>query len=221
MKKSIAIALACTCACLTSPALATTHVVTDTIDVRNSYGLSHNAGEVQIGRTTPLEVFSGDIVKGTIWFVGGHIQAVDPARFLMFGYAAGYQSYTEIIDKKMSLLNGSGHEFGEGMTFPQNFLYPGNYANQAFVGANNPGATGSFDVYGIRYEISYGRTFGTFVQSATLRFDPIVYSGRYAEGDIFSSAVPEPSSWAMMAMGFAGLALTMRRRRAAEATVHA
>ena len=35
-----------------------------------------------------------------------------------------------------------------------------------------------------------------------------------ASAPLFSSAVPEPSTWAMMLIGFAGLGAVLRRRRA-------
>lgn len=44
-----------------------------------------------------------------------------------------------------------------------------------------------------------------------------IHLGTYNGGDIFTSAVPEPSTWAMMILGFFGLGSALRRRRSAVA----
>lgn len=84
------------------------------------------------------------------------------------------------------------------------------------LGAENSKAMEPFDVYGIRYRVKYGgMDIGVGYRTGIFRFEPTIVGGDYAEGEAFAAAVPEPSSWAMMALGFAGLELAMRRRRRA------
>ena len=58
----------------------------------------------------------------------------------------------------------------------------------------------------------------TVGQSYTLRFDLSVFGSapngvRVSTGALTTGAVPEPATWAMMLVGFAGIGMSVRRRR--------
>ena len=219
MKTIIGIAMACGCACLMTPALAAkTYTLNEVIDLKSDavfpyFGKSD--ANLPLATTQLVEYQSNDVIEGTIWFKGGHIQPIDPKTFFIFGQAKGYAWSSEIVQEDMVLLDAAGNDFGSRKRFPDNFMYPlsGNYFDQVYLGAYLPGADKPYDVYGIRYRIAYGEVKGTDGRTGGLfRLNPTAYDVRYAEGDLFASAVPEPSSWALMTLGFAGLGLAMRRR---------
>ena len=113
--------------------------------------------------------------------------------------------------KSMRLLNEKGEAFGQQGVF-------GGHWGDRTISATTASVGNMSGVYGFHYEITFAGIdiIGpeAMAQIADFALDPIVYNARYAPGDLFASAVPESSSWAMMAVGFAGLGLAMRRRKA-------
>jgi hypothetical protein len=109
----------------------------------------------------------------------------------------------------MSLLNAAGEAFGTPF-----------YGDAPIVSAASRAAAGPFDVYGFRYRIAFDAVVsGGKATTADFVLKPVIFNGGYAPGDISASAVPEPSSWAMMALGFAALGLAMRRLAGASTAI--
>lgn len=178
-----------------------------------------------IGSSAQVAIASGDTVQGTIIFKGGHVQSRDYQDFLAYGFSTLRPDAEEIVHQEMFFLDAAGNTFGQRKVLPQDPKYVGGYSNRSYLGVYDPNATAPIDVYGIRYRITYGKISSYDYYNSyhpTFYFRPVVYNARYVSGDLFTSAVPEPSSWAMMGLGFAGLGVALRggrrrRRRAGEA----
>ncbi len=81
-----------------------------------------------------------------------------------------------------------------------------------------------FDDFGVKvtlneqiHEVEGGFGEGIIVNAIAIDLDALGVKGRIdiaqSEASISEAAVPEPSTWAMMALGFVGLAFAYRRRR--------
>jgi len=208
MKESIAIAMVGVGICTAAPAFAGRTVVVDQVIDLNRSMFRADGSDIYLGTAPPTLMESGDVIEGTVLFRGGHIQNFGSKDLWVFSWKMAVERVgLETSSWAMSFVDDKGGFFG---TKKITGGYPDGYSVSVT-------AAGPADVYGLRYRIAFVRG----QQGWNFAFNPIAINARYAEGDIFTSAVPEPSSWAMMAMGFAGLALAMRRRRAAGATVHA
>lgn len=126
----------------------------------------------------------------------------DPRNFTIYSWIEAPNATLRVGSKSMALLNAAGEVFGTPF-----------YGDALIVSAASRAAAGPFDVYGFRYRIAFDAVVsGGKAAAADFVLKPVIFNGGYGPGDISASSVPEPSSWAMMALGFAGLGLAMRRR---------
>ena len=104
-----------------------------------------------------------------------------------------------------------------------NLFYPGSGAPVTCLGVP---AGGYFDDYGVLFELSNGEIVDMFSNGGSsadpiygvVVWDPTTNSGNYDNFEGLVLTVPEPSTWAMMIVGFAGLGFAgYRRSRKAEA----
>ncbi|MDR6125363.1 hypothetical protein QE361_000956 [Sphingomonas sp. SORGH_AS802] len=163
------------------------------------------AGEV-------VKIKPGDTIVETIYFRGGHIKGVNSQDFLVFGSISDSENLIKSDFKDLKFLDVNGKLFGEKRHM--------SYLDSVMIAAKGLDGSGAPEVYGLRYQIRFDSDASRARASIVdFSFRPRAVNAQYVPGDLFASAVPEPSSWAMMGLGFAGLgvALRDRRRRAVEA----
>ena len=121
--------------------------------------------------------------------------------------------------------------FGSSVSY-DNLYWPGGAPVTAWVAAEWPFFGGPLDVYGVMFEINVGTTDAPVIDDVDLWFNGIgappgtmgygvavLADGPPVVLDYVAGSVPEPSTWAMMALGFVALGFAGRRaaRRAAAA----
>ena len=180
-----------------------------------------------VASTAANAQLAGTQVDGSLSFNGNSINYFDPA----FGFVpAGVGNSTSANGVTI----GSGTEFGfsQSGTFdimadftddqlvlqediflsalfnPQQFTFtsltPGSFAGLSLASSNFTGLT-----YGVSGDtITINWTGGAMSRGTQLQ----------AVFDILPAAVPEPATWAMMLLGFAGIGVAMRRKRSLLAT---
>jgi len=122
--------------------------------------------------------------------------------------------------------------FGPSVSY-DNLYWPGGAPITAWVAAEWPFFGGPLDVYGVMFKVNVGTTDVPVIDDVDLWFNGIgAPVGTMGYGvavladpetpvvlDYVAGSVPEPSTWAMMALGFVALGFAGRRatRRAAAA----
>lgn len=194
----------CICIATASPAAASKIFVIDQSVDLYPERFEREGARIDLGKAALSEIRSDDIVQGTVWFRRGHVRVYDPRNFTIYSWIEAPNATLRVGSKSMSLLNAAGEAFGTPF-----------YGDALIVSAASRAAAGPFDVYGFRYRIAFDAVVsGGKAAAADFVLKPVIFNGGYAPGDILASAVPESSSWVMMALGFAGLGLAVRRRRA-------
>lgn len=109
-----------------------------------------------------------------------------------------------------------------------NLYYPGGSPQTA---SDYPFHGGVFDIYGLMFQLSggdavnlwsngftpAGLSYGIGITNGTRQSTPSGLLDR--RGGIMLSAVPEPASWAMMLLGFAGIGFAVRRKSSSRPTL--
>jgi PEP-CTERM motif-containing protein len=174
--------------------------------------LSADASACVVCGGTPTLTFTSTAInynsQVTSYTLGGFINAPTQSTILTGGSHAGDALNNTHITLTGNLFLGAGvnnftiaHDdgvviniagFGNVVSAPG----PTSPVTTAFS-VNNPGAAGTF-----AYTLNYNECCGP----------PAVLQWQYANGQQIS-AVPEPSTWAMMLLGFAGLGFAFRQSR--------
>jgi PEP-CTERM motif len=189
---------------------ATTVVVATTLDVAEIIpGFSGFTGGVQGSPPfTPafnVTLAEGDTFDFTIDFVGGQtLTLVDPTLLWALSYADDISFVTGT--GTLSLLDASGGVLwvSNPVTSTEGAVHFG----QNFAGTDFVGLPSNVTFGGLRYQ-------GVVVDY----LDPLVTTRNYAtpvfifNATSFTSAVPEPSQWLLMAGGLAAMGSLVRRRR--------
>lgn len=167
-------------------------------------------GYLQSTTGTPLVLQAGDQLTGTIDFTNGSLFVQGNINWLNFNFFCAGGCSTA-FSSNVTLLGVTGTLNASN---PRSF---GTAFGNAVIGAdfgnvNSP--TENFSFTGIAYTIDVtGLTnYSNQPISAPFRFSSIDINADSVSVNI-SSAVPEPSTWAMMILGFAGVGLLAYRRK--------
>jgi PEP-CTERM motif len=160
---------------------------------------------------TIVVTFNGDGTTGEYWGWTENTAATSSGPVLTFGALGSLRTLN---------ISAGGNETLPGQSTPidyyVNVFLPGNWTTEGT-------STGDYD------DLSWNPAFSTptftfdsgtnttTISSADYTFDPSVGGGPDLTFTLIGSAVPEPSTWAMLIMGFVGTGFMMRRRALAMA----
>lgn len=162
-----------------------------------------------------LQISSGDTFKGTIKLQGGQFLPKRNVNLHAEFYLSNHPNIRASYDFTglMYLIDDAGNDLTRSSFFDW-----GSSFFTSIRSGYNQNTNLSEKVAGMRFEIKFSRL------SYWNKAGPVdVRLGRISATPFASniSAVPEPSTWAMMMLGMAGVGLAMRRRRASASVVHA
>jgi len=195
---------------LTSPASAAVNYVTN-----GSFESGSNPGNAWITLGTGSSALNGWAISGSIDYIGDYWVASNGKRSVDMNGSASAGTISQIISGLTSgatykvAFDISGNPDGPPPVKSLDVSVDGNVTSFSFPGGNTKTAMGW---------VSHNFTFVAGGTTALLSFgpanDPRGSFGPALDNVSVTAAVPEPSTWAMMLIGFFGLgALSMRRRR--------
>jgi hypothetical protein len=165
-------------------------------------------GYLQSTGGTPITLQAGDQLSGTISFTNGNLSILGNLNWLDFDFFCGCQT---TFSSNVTLLGvtgtlGAANPRSSGPSFGNSVM------GADFGSINSP--TENFSFTGITYTIN---VIGVTDNSN----NPIAASFNFGRIDInassvqinLASAVPEPSTWAMLILGFAGVGFMAYRKR--------
>jgi PEP-CTERM motif len=215
MKKHFALALLPVLACLTQPAVGAT--ITTFYGDADGFGIGATSGVLNPGVSNASP---GEAAGTDVRLIGNSGGFVAPA-FTPTGGFAAFTPFSSITSAILTIRMGSFVPT-EPVDGPNVLLLDGLAVNPAFLNSFTGGATDLIDTRSFALapsfyaalldgavslngtQISEGSGFGSF----QIDFLSLEITGTLA------SAVPEPSTWAMLLTGFAGIGMAARRRSA-------
>jgi hypothetical protein len=172
---------------------------------------------LQLTGGSPITLQAGDQLTGTINFTNGSLSILGNVNWLDFDFFCS--SCQTAFSGNVTLLGVTGIL---GATNPRSF---GSLLGNGVIGAdfgsiNSP--TENFSFTGITYTINVTGVADNFNNPIAANFDfARIDINAGSVGVNLSSAVPEPSTWAMMLLGFAGIGFMAYRRKSKPALMAA
>jgi hypothetical protein len=178
------------------------------INAADQYGGAGGTGKYIVAfEKTPYTLTLSSDLKGGVNYFGFWLSALDKGNFVTFFGSAGQTLFTfnpQDVIRAVEASNNPGQYYGN-----PNAGFKGQDGSEPFIFLNFFDTTGSFSKIafdevnsGGGYE-SDNHTVGRYTGMGQGTIIPLVVSG----------AVPEPATWAMMLVGFAGLGYAGRRTR--------
>ncbi len=171
---------------------------------------------LQLTGGSPITLQGGDQLTGTINFTNGSLSILGNVNWLDFDFFCSCQT---AFSSNVTLLGVTGIL---GATNPRSF---GPALGNGVIGAdfgsiNSP--TENFSFNGITYTINVTGVADSFNNPIAANFDfARIDINAGSVGVNLASAVPEPSTWAMMILGFAGVGFMAYRRKSKPALMAA
>ncbi|MDP3852663.1 PEPxxWA-CTERM sorting domain-containing protein [Phenylobacterium sp.] len=159
--------------------------------------------------------FSGDTTPGVYKAAGSHATGTvvfQPGELNLHPGSQGELTAVQFIAPIAGLYSFSG-------TFSINDLYPNSVSLLTYVGGTNTHSSTLSGGFGSSYAINFDANLAA-AQRVTFLVGP---NGAYNNDStgfaltVSAGGVPEPATWAMMILGFAGTGVALRRQKAIRA----
>jgi PEP-CTERM motif len=163
---------------------------------------------LQLTGGSPITLQAGDQLTGTINFTNGNLSILGNVNWLNFDFSCNCQT---VYSANVTLLGVTGIL---GATNPRSF---GPGSGNSVIGAdfgsiNSP--TENFSFTGITYTINVTGVADSFNNPIAANFDfASIDINASSVGVNLASGVPEPSTWAMMILGFGGVGFMAYRKK--------